>query len=231
MKSNIEMIQTVSSALGELKEKCVFVGGATTSLYINDKAAPEPTASVDVDCVVEIDFPYSKFEKQLREKGFKDHDPTEEDDKVPICRKYFLGMKVDFMPPDKKALGFTNKWYKSGLKTKIKTVLPNKSEIYIFDLPHFLASKLEAFNARGKHDPLFSQDLEDLAQVLDGCTDLKNKLKKASGPTMEYLKEEFKSWLEEWDIFQEAIGAYLPYEGVKSQRVDRIKKILIEFAT
>ena len=51
---NISMIKEIATALGELKDEVVFVGGATVSLYIDDSAAPTPSPSEDIDCVVEI---------------------------------------------------------------------------------------------------------------------------------------------------------------------------------
>jgi len=51
---NISMIRDIAMALGELKDKMVFVGGAVVSLYIDDKAAPAPSPSEDIDCVVKI---------------------------------------------------------------------------------------------------------------------------------------------------------------------------------
>jgi len=36
---NKQIIQRIANALGELNSEVIFVGGATVSLYINDKAA------------------------------------------------------------------------------------------------------------------------------------------------------------------------------------------------
>lgn len=47
---NLHMLEMVAKGLQSLKDEVVFVGGAVTSLYINDPAAPPVTASDDVDC-------------------------------------------------------------------------------------------------------------------------------------------------------------------------------------
>lgn len=96
--------------LGDIKDDVVFVGGATVGLYIDDKAAPEPQPSEDIDCVVEIATygEWCAFEEKLRKKGFQDVDKSGDDINPPTCRKFILGMKVDFMPVDENVLGYRN---------------------------------------------------------------------------------------------------------------------------
>ncbi|MEI9809551.1 MAG: hypothetical protein WDO16_17700 [Bacteroidota bacterium] len=69
---NLTRIKAVSNALGELKDKVVFVGGATVSLYA-DRAAPEVRPTDDVDILVEISsrWDFAALEEQLRKIGFQ----------------------------------------------------------------------------------------------------------------------------------------------------------------
>lgn len=70
-QTNLERIKAVSKALETLKEKVVFVGGATISLY-PDREVFEVRATDDVDVIIEI-LSYSerhKLEERLREIGF-----------------------------------------------------------------------------------------------------------------------------------------------------------------
>lgn len=96
---NIRMIEVVAQGLGELRDSVVFIGGATTALYIDDPNSPEPTPSDDVDLVVEVasSYEYGEFEKALRSKGFKDPLP-DPDVQHPICRKMYRDIQVDIMP-------------------------------------------------------------------------------------------------------------------------------------
>lgn len=71
----------------------------------------------------------------------------------PIISMFLLqGLKVDFMPTDPSVLGFSNRWYPSGVKTAIEFTMDNVDPIRIFTAPYFIASKLEAFKTRGKSD-------------------------------------------------------------------------------
>lgn len=50
---NITRIKSVYNALGDLKDKVVFVGGATVSLYA-DSVSEEIRPTEDIDIIVEI---------------------------------------------------------------------------------------------------------------------------------------------------------------------------------
>ncbi|SDC63231.1 hypothetical protein [Niabella drilacis] len=70
-QTNIARIAAVFTALEELSNHVVFVGGATVSLY-KDRPASETRVTDDVDTVVDL-AGYTGFaviEDQLRKKGF-----------------------------------------------------------------------------------------------------------------------------------------------------------------
>lgn len=162
----IEMTEEVAIALKELKRSFVFIGGAMVSLYMEDPAAPSIRPTEDVDCIVEISTSgeYAKLEEELRKIKFINDMTTN----APICRWKYLGITVDIMPVDDAILGFSNKWYKEGFKNAKTAKLPKGTEILIFTLPYFLASKFEAFHGRGEDDPRLSQDIEDIILVIGG---------------------------------------------------------------
>ena len=82
-KIDVESILEIATALGDINENCVFVGGAVVSLYVNDPAADEARPTMDIDIALEI-LTLGQLEKTrqvLAKKGFFP-DPVE---KV-ICR-------------------------------------------------------------------------------------------------------------------------------------------------
>jgi hypothetical protein len=183
------MLGVVAQGLKGLKEKVVFVGGATVDLFITDTAAPATRATYDVDCVVEIAkrAQYHALEDELRSLGFQH--PMEENQ--PICRWMFRGIKVDVMPTDDSILGFSNRWYRDGVAEAEQVALPNGDRVYVFSLPYLLASKLEAFRSRGREDFQASPDLEDVIAVLDGNPAAEEKIGIAPANVRGYLGEEF----------------------------------------
>ena len=113
---NITRIKSVYHSLGELKEKVVFVGGATVSLYVDSKTE-EIRPTDDIDIVVEIytHQEYAALDKQLRKLGFVNDQTTRV-----ICRYNIQGLIVDVMPTQSKALGFSNKWYQPAFENSIQ---------------------------------------------------------------------------------------------------------------
>jgi len=72
-KANLEMIKKTAQYFGDLLNDVVFLGGATTGLFITDPGAPEIRATSDVDVITEISsrIEYYKLEERLRALGFK----------------------------------------------------------------------------------------------------------------------------------------------------------------
>src|SRR3954464_5961722 len=106
--TNIVRLKAVANALGDWKDKVIFVGGATVSLYASRPLAVSIRPTDDVDVVVELinRGEFYKLQEQLLEMGFR-HDTQS---KV-ISRFLLRGLKVDFMPTDPSVLGFSNIWY------------------------------------------------------------------------------------------------------------------------
>jgi predicted nucleotidyltransferase len=216
--SDKELLKIIAHALKELLPDVVFVGGITTFLYMGNENAPQPTATDDVDLILEVTsiLEYEVLEKRLSKLGFKRNLSTP----GPLCRFEFNDIKVDFMPIDPKILGFSNRWYEQGFKTSIDINVDDLS-IKIFDLPYFFASKMEAFKSRGAKGALWeSKDLEDIFTVLDTRSDAVEQIKKIDPSVSAFLKEEFDRLLMDESRVREAIESVLmPYgKGVKELR-------------
>jgi len=69
---NAELLTRMAEALGDLRERLVFVGGCATALLITDPAAPPVRATHDVDAVVAVVSPleYQRLGAALRARGF-----------------------------------------------------------------------------------------------------------------------------------------------------------------
>lgn len=222
-QKNYEMLKFACEKLEELADEVVFVGGATTCLYVDEQIADEIRPTEDVDCTIEIanKNEYDSFQAKLRAKGFS-HDTSKG---APICRFKFHDLLVlDVMPNDPKILGFSNSWYNEGIKNKVSAKIEHK-EIYIFSLPYFLASKFEAYNGRGKHDPRFSSDLEDIILVIDSIVNFDLAIYTMSDKLKTYLSEMAHIFLSDKFII-EAIGGFL---NGKQDKIDKVNKRLKSF--
>lgn len=195
---NITRIKAVYHALGELRDKVVFVGGATVSLYA-DSVAEEIRPTEDIDIIVEIwaRNDYYKIDERLRQLGFV-NDQTS----GIICRYTLNGLIVDFMPTQGDILGFTNRWYQPGLENAVTQTL-GEEQIKIFSPAYFIASKLEAFIGRGNLDGRKTKDFEDIVYVLQNRSTIWTEFTESNSEVFEYLKDTFSNLMsnpnfEEW---------------------------------
>jgi hypothetical protein len=118
---NVELLIRIAEALGDLRERLVFVGGCATALLITDPAAAPVRATEDVDTIVAIvsKFEYHQLGEALRARGFSQ--PLEQGD--PPFRWTFAGMKLDVMPIDQTVLGFSNRWYEPAMQSAVTVTL------------------------------------------------------------------------------------------------------------
>jgi len=226
MPNNIEMLQIVANGLEDLKNEVVFVGGAVAELYADDSAGSDIRPTTDVDCVVELSTRSShmKLEEALRKKGF-----TNDTSKgAPICRYVYQGIKVDVMPTDSRLLGFSNRWYPKGIENKIKKILPDGTDIFVFNPGYYLATKFEAHNHRGGKDLRQSHDFEDIIYILENCEDVLKQINQGNSDLKEYLKTEFTNLLKH-DNLTEGIESALPF-GSDSDAVELIEELLQNIA-
>ena len=206
--TNLERLQKVADGLDELNEQVVYVGGTLPGLYVTDTAAPEPRATLDVDCIVDYGTQAERelFEKWLRTKHFLE----DQGEDAVICRWNYEGELVDIMPTNERFYGFTNKWYKQGMRSKKVYRLPNGREINILSLVTFVATKLEALASRGSDDLRGEKDFEDIVYILDCCPEFVMLLKKEDNQEMkEFVTSQILILAARPNIHEE-IGCALP---------------------
>ena len=199
---NIQMLEVVAKALGQdLCEEVAFVGGCTTALLLTDELSREEVRYTDdVDLVVHLTgyTQWQQLVEQLRQKGFK----QSQQDEV-ICRMRLGELKVDFMPADTETaqlLGCNNRWFTDGLANAQWHTLPSNTRIRLFTAPYFLGSKLEAYAGRGADNPLSSQDLEDILNLVNGREELLQEVDSAGPELRTYLAQKLAALLNNNDF-------------------------------
>lgn len=225
-QTNIVRLKAVARALDEWKDKVIFVGGATISLYASRPQAVSIRPTDDVDVVVELISigEFYNLQNYLLEKGLKN------DPESPIISRFLLqGLKVDFMPTDPSVLGFSNRWYPEGVKSSVTRVLNNDTAIRIFTSPYFIASKMEAFKTRGKEDIYASHDLEDIIFVLDNRDEIEEELTNANSEVRSFLKKEFAKLLNKPSFAEALLGHVEQTDQIK--RKEKILNIMNSFIT
>lgn len=186
------------SALNELNEKVVFVGGATISLYA-DRPVFEIRPTDDIDVIIEIlnYFDWGQLEERLRSLGF-----SNDIESGIVCRYIIQGIVVDIMPTNDPSIGFKNIWYPDGFAEAIGYQIDERNTIKILSAPYFIATKLEAHKGRGKNDGRSSQDFEDIVYVLENRGTIWEEMNNASSPVKDYLQSAFSNLLANSNIFE-----------------------------
>lgn len=182
---NIAAVAEVATALKELKEKMIFVGGAVVSLYTDDGAADEIRPTGDIDMTINLmNFSnWIEMQEQLANLGFHP-DPMGH----AICRYKYKDIPIDIMPAEDSPLGPANKWYKWGFDN-LQTVKAKEEEIQILPVPCFLATKFAAFNNRG-NDYRTSHDIEDIIYVLDNRINIVQEIEETHQEIRTFIQDE-----------------------------------------
>jgi PilZ domain-containing protein len=221
---NIEQLTNAARLLRPVLDELVFVGGCVTGLLITDPAAADIRSTYDVDAIVECHshLEYYSFATRLQELGF-----AEDSQGGVICRWRHGKLILDIMPTEARILGFSNRWYTDTMQHSEVYDLNDGLRIRVAAPPYFLATKLEAFEGRGKNDFLASRDLEDIIALIDGRPSVVEELRKAPEPVCEYISSEIGRMLRSTK-FKEALPGHLGPEEASQGRLLRILKTLNE---
>jgi predicted nucleotidyltransferase len=227
--SSREQLVQVAKRLGPLRERAVFVGGATLELLVSDPGATPIRPTDDVDLVVSarsrLEY-LQDLSDELRSAGFR-NDLRED---APICRWIIDGITVDVMPTQLEILGFANRWYEAGVQHAQRVEVEPGLVVRLLTGPYFIATKLEAFKDRGRQDFLASADIEDVVTVVDGRRELLDEAMAAGEALRKYLAQEFRLLLAHAD-FVEALAAHLPGDRASQARLPALRSKLERLAS
>ena len=195
---NLPNLCAIAEAVGDLRDRVVFVGGATAGLLITDPAAELVRATQDVDAIVEAQLgEFHRIEEQLAARGF-----VRDIESGVICRWIHRESRnlFDLMPVDSHVLGFSNRWYGYAVDTARPTSLGDGLTILMVTAPAFIATKLEAFADRGAGDILASHDLEDVLNVVDGREELTKEMETTPARVRDAVRTALKQLLAHADF-------------------------------
>ena len=143
---NLATVQAALTALGELRDAVVLVGGCATGLLLTATRSELIRPTRDVDLLVEAatQHDYQLVEQSLRGRGFINDQAPE----APICRWRYEDVIVDLMPTDPNILGFGNRWYPRAVDLAETVLLPDGQSLRLISAPMFLLTKFDAFQSR-----------------------------------------------------------------------------------
>jgi len=222
---SIALLELAAESLGPIVDDVAFVGGATLVLWVDEPGAPDPRPTVDVDvvCDAATRSEYYALGERLAGQGF-----FEAIDEPVVCRWRHRASKLvlDVMPTDPEILGFANVWYASGIAAAVATPLPSGRVIHAFDPPHLVATKLAAWNGRGRDDLLASTDAADVLALVNGRSTLVAEIGSAPAELRRFVSAEIGALLEHRDVDYAILDATREYESAQAEREQVVQERL-----
>lgn len=179
MSKDLSFLSSAIPHLQPLLDEVVFIGGAVVPLYITDPALlyVRPTLDIDILTAATSYNGYQATVDKLLGLGFRHRIDG------PICRFLMDGLTVDLIS----VLGFSNCYYREALENPDVFELPNGLAIRIPTPPLMLATKIAAYESRGKSDPAVSKDLDDIVTLVDGRAELIEEVAGAGIEVRQYI--------------------------------------------
>ena len=208
MRSNLPLLEGIARTLEPLLAELVFVGGATTELFFTAPAASEVRVTRDADVICEVTgrLEYHRLGERLRELGFREDIAPD----APLCRWRSDAGVLDVMPTDEEILGFTNPWYDRAMETAEWTELADDVRIRLVSPPIFVATKLAAFEGRGKGDLMASHDIEDILAVAAYREELLDEVRAEPDNVRRWIQERVATHLVKHPDAEYAVAGCLP---------------------
>ena len=224
---NRELLEAAVRLPRPLLDDLVFLGGCATGLFLTDTAAAglRPTKDVDAITAVASYAEYAQLSERLRELGLTE-DTSEG---APLCRWRHGALIIDVMPTSAEVLGFANRWYVPALASAQGMYIADL-QVRIITPVCFLATKLEAFRARGGGDVGGSHDLEDVITVIDGRPEIVAEVQAAPADVRTYLGSEFQHLINT-RAFVDALPGFLLPDVANQARVPILLERLAALAS
>lgn len=223
---NRQQLEAAARVLGPLLDDLVFLGGCTTGFLLSDPASAGLRPTKDVDTITEVASyaEYATLSERLRGLGLSE-DTSEG---APLCRWRHGQLIIDVMPTSEAVLGFSNRWYMPALGSAVWVPLADL-QLRVVTPVYFLATKLEAFRARGGGDVRGSHDLEDIMTVIDGRAEIVGEVQSAPLDVRTFIAAEFQQLMADRS-FVDALRGFLMPDDANQARLPMLLERLTALA-
>jgi hypothetical protein len=219
---DLQSLALVAAQLDRLHSGYAFTGGAVVGFLLDHPQVLDLRPTDDVDAITTA-VSYAQqamLEEALRGLGFV-HDSSEG---APACRFLYEGVVVDVMPCRDETGRFDNPWFAPALATASFRTLEGVT-VRTVDAPSFVATKLSAFESRGKGDVFLSHDLEDVITVVDGRESLMEEIACAETDMKAFIRSSLeKLW--RMERFRDSLPGHLPPDAANQARLPGLVKKL-----
>lgn len=190
--SSLARVAAVARALGPLRERVVFIGGALAPLLQTEPpfAGPRPTDDVDAIAVTTSYSDFDRLRGQLRGRGFVESAGGRH------AHRWVLrdqGIDFDLVPAGSHPGASGNPWDTKALESAVETEIEPGLSIRHVDATGFLVLKLGAYSDRGSADPFSSHDLEDILALVASRPGIAREVEGSRASTRTFIARWFRT--------------------------------------
>lgn len=203
----LDRLVLVARALGDLRERVVFIGGAIAPMLQTDPPFHRPRITSDVDAII-ASASYTNAQhlhNQLATLGFR---PDLSDPRH--VNRWIAGGSIpfDLVPAGEHLGAAAGIQDRLAIETAMTTLLAPGLEVRHASAPGFLGLKWAAYDDRGSQDPLNSDDLQDILALLASRPTVLEELTAAPAELRAYVGEKAGAFLESRDV-EDLLAAHL----------------------
>ena len=235
---SLDRIAQVAEALGDLRERVVFIGGAIAPLLQTHPPFPRARPTKDVDAVTATTS-YGDIEvldEALRAKEFRtplrpNAGESREGRTQTHVHKWLTagGIEFDLIPSGVHLGGSGNIWDRYAVELCHAVEIRTGLWIKHATAPAFVAMKWAAHHDRGKDDPINSTDLEDILALIASRPTLVDELRQSPPELSRYVRDRTTRFLSNADA-GDLLAAHLNNATAARAVIDGVRSVLKRIA-
>jgi predicted nucleotidyltransferase len=211
-------LKRVARALGPLAQRVVLIGGSIAPLLHTESLVRRPRPTDDVDGVIDAESYVAQgaLQDELRAVGI-----TEAMGVGKLAHRWRTpdGDLVDLVPTGAQLGSTGQEWDVLALREfDVLEIVPGVLLRHV-RAPVLLAMKLAAFRDRGRDDPLYSSDLEDIFALVLCRPTIVDEIRASDPTVVAFVSSQVALLLTEFEIEDLAAAhlnnAYAPAEAMK----------------
>ncbi|MBK8247122.1 MAG: hypothetical protein IPK85_06990 [Gemmatimonadetes bacterium] len=212
-----QRLARVTRALGPLAQRVVLIGGSIAPLLHTVSLIRRPRPTDDVDGVIDAEnyVAHGALQEALRTAGF-----SEEIASGHLAHRWRSpdGDLIDLVPAGGQFGSTGQPWDAIALREFDEMEIAPGSWLRHVRAPVLLAMKFAAFRDRGRADPLYSADLEDICALLLCRPSLVEEVRMGNPDVAEYVADQVRLLLKEFAI-EDLAAAHLNHAFAPSDAI------------
>jgi predicted nucleotidyltransferase len=225
---SVHAMVSVAVALGQWRDRVVFIGGAVAPLLQTDPPFPRVRPTDDVDAVAATTSytDSAELDAALRDLGFKHGGLAGGAEPTNHAHRWYApdGTPFDLVPQGQHLGASGNKWDVVAVRTAVSTTIEGVAIRHV-SAPGFLVLKWAAYADRGHTNPMASADLEDILALLASRPTILDEIAGMPEDIRAYLRDSAAALIAHPD-YADALDAHLNNAVQRIEVIRAVRRVL-----